>query len=223
MSDDDFVTIATYFDPTEARLLQGALQAAGVDAIVGDGNTVQTDQLLAIAVRVRVRVPASQVEAARQAMKALDEGAFALDGENASPAKPASMPQPAPLFGPDAAALWSLVLTPLFGTALMLVNAWRDPQAVDRATATAWVVAAAAALAGAIAFSLTAGHAGAWSLARIGLAFLTVVWYVAVAQPLSKRVIRRYGAMYRRAPTMALGWALLAMGVAGRWIVGQVG
>jgi hypothetical protein len=222
-SDDDFVTIATFFDPTEARLLQGVLKSADLDAVVGDGNTVQMDQLLAIAVRVRVRVPASQVAAARRAMKDLQDGAFALEGDDALPAPPPPAAQPAPLFGPDAAALWSLPLTPLFGTVLMWLNARRDPAAAEPEAALRWLVVAGVAVAGALAFALASGRAADWLVARLALAGLTFVWYFAAAQPLSRAFIRRYGAMYRRAPTVSLALALLAAVLAARWAADLLG
>jgi len=211
MGEDDRVTIATFFDPTEARLLCGALEAAGIEASVGDGNTVQTDTLLAIAVKVRVRVRSADVAAAQDVMKALSEGAFALDGEDALPPAPPVSPQPVALFSPDAAAVWSLPLTPLFGTALMLVNAWRDPVAVPRASAVAWFVTALLAATAGATLAFDASRADARALLPLLSAPLVFVWYFAAAQPLSKSLLRRYGSGYRREPTATIGAALLAL------------
>lgn len=200
---DDWVTVATCFDPTEAHLLQGALSAAGIEAAVGDGQTVQTDPLLAIAVRVRVRVRARDEAAARAVLQEREAGVLALPGEDAQPPEPAPEPQPAALFNPDAAALWSLLLTPVFGTALMAVNAWRDPAAVGRWSAAAWLVAT-------VAVAVAGGPLViAW----------WPVWYLFGAQPVSRALLARYGRGYRRSSIAGLAIALAAALLAAGWLV----
>jgi hypothetical protein len=210
---DDYVTVATFFDPIEATVLCGALRAVHLDAVVGDGQTVQTDTLLAIAVKVRVRVPASQVAAAREAMSAIRSGALALEGEDAVVAPPPPAPQPAPLFSPDVAALWSLLLTPLFGTALMAANAWRDPAAVRRPVAYAWFAVCCAAVLGLVVYLNSSARDNALFVARLWLLALTATWYFGCAQPLSKSLIRRYGTGYARRSATWFGLAALAVGV----------
>lgn len=208
---DDYVTVATFFDPTEARVLCGALRAVALDAVVGDGQTVQTDALLAIAVQVRVRVPGSQVAAARRAMEDIREGRLALEGDDAVDPLPAPEVQPAALFSPDAAALWSLVLTPVFGTALLAIDAWRDPRAVDRAVAGGWLVLALVATAVAGVDVARSGLEDAWFTGWLQLAAVTLAWYFACAMPLSAAMIRRYGVGYRRLPVAHWGLALLVL------------
>ena len=53
----DWQTLATFFSPTEAYLLRGCLQSAGVPAVVADAHLVQAHTLLAGAIPVRVLVP----------------------------------------------------------------------------------------------------------------------------------------------------------------------
>jgi hypothetical protein len=86
--EDDFVTVARYLDATDAHLMCSCLQAAGLDAMLGDAHLVQTNGLWAIALGgVRVRVPQSQVAHAQDVIAAFERGDLALkddfDGEEA--------------------------------------------------------------------------------------------------------------------------------------------
>lgn len=75
----DLFIVAQYLMPTEAHLAQGCLAASGIPAVVADDNLVQTYSLIAPAVGgVRVMVPASFVEQARQVLAAMERGEFAL-------------------------------------------------------------------------------------------------------------------------------------------------
>jgi hypothetical protein len=67
------------FDPTEAHLLRGLLESEGIPAFVADGNIVQNNQFLTIAVGfVRVLVPESRFEEALALLKRFRAGEFAL-------------------------------------------------------------------------------------------------------------------------------------------------
>lgn len=82
MSDDpdDWLTVARFSDAVEAQLLQGRLQADGIEAFLADRNHVQADPLIALALGgVRVQVKARDVDAARVVIAALASGDYALD------------------------------------------------------------------------------------------------------------------------------------------------
>jgi hypothetical protein len=81
----DWQTLVTFFSPTEAFLLRGCLQAAGVPAVVADAALVQAHGLLASAIPVRVQVPERRLEEARRVVQAFHRGDFALpdDGPEA--------------------------------------------------------------------------------------------------------------------------------------------
>jgi hypothetical protein len=75
----EWVTIARVLVPMDAHILRGRLEAEGIPALVADGNLVQTNSLLSVAVGgVRVQVPAPFVSQAREIMAAIGGGAFAL-------------------------------------------------------------------------------------------------------------------------------------------------
>jgi hypothetical protein len=76
----DMVTVARRLNSLEAELLRGCLVADGLPATLVDAHTVQTDTLLTTALGgVRIMVPSSCAEQARQTIAAFDRGAFTLD------------------------------------------------------------------------------------------------------------------------------------------------
>jgi hypothetical protein len=78
----DWQTLETFFNPTEAHLLQGCLQASGVPALVTDDHTVQTHLLLASAIQVRVLVPERRLAHAKAVQAAWHRGEFALPDDD---------------------------------------------------------------------------------------------------------------------------------------------
>ena len=76
----DLVQIARLFTPIEAHMLQSRLQADGVHAVVVDAQLVGNDPLLTMALGgVRVLVPESHLERAREIVSAIERGDYALD------------------------------------------------------------------------------------------------------------------------------------------------
>jgi len=81
----DLVLIARLFTPIEAHMLQSRLEAEGVPAVVTDGHIVGVNPLLTMAVGgVRVLVPESDVERAREIMRAIERGDYRLDEHKGS-------------------------------------------------------------------------------------------------------------------------------------------
>ena len=74
----DWQTLTTVFSPTEAYLLRGVLQAAGVSAAVADAHLVQAHGLLAPAIPVRVQVPEWRLSEGRAVLAAFERGEFGL-------------------------------------------------------------------------------------------------------------------------------------------------
>jgi hypothetical protein len=74
----DWQTLVTVFSPTEAFLLRGVLQAAGLPAAVADVHLVQTHSLLAPAIPVRVLVPERRVERGQEVLAAFERGEYGL-------------------------------------------------------------------------------------------------------------------------------------------------
>ncbi|WP_372660102.1 DUF2007 domain-containing protein [Hydrogenophaga sp.] len=90
----DWQTLVTFFSPTEAYLLRGCLQAAGVPAVVADAHLVQTHTLLAGAIPVRVLVPELRLSEAQDVVAAYQRGEFALPDEDPSSNPPFSEDSP---------------------------------------------------------------------------------------------------------------------------------
>ncbi len=87
----DLVTVTRVFNSLEAEMLRGCLEAEGIPATLGDAQTIQTDTLLTVALGgIRVMVPASFADAARQTVEAFERGALAIDElpDDAAPAAP---------------------------------------------------------------------------------------------------------------------------------------
>ncbi|OSZ63455.1 DUF2007 domain-containing protein [Hydrogenophaga sp. IBVHS2] len=75
----DWVTLTTVFQPLEAFMLRGVLQAAGVPAAVADAHLVQAHGLLAPAIPVRVLVPEQCRTQAEAVLAAFHRGDYRLD------------------------------------------------------------------------------------------------------------------------------------------------
>jgi hypothetical protein len=75
----DFETVAQLFNPLNAYVVAGCLEAAGIPTVVADTNLVHLNSLLAIAVGgVRIRVPAARTTEAEEVIAAYYRGDFAL-------------------------------------------------------------------------------------------------------------------------------------------------
>ncbi|MFP8835108.1 putative signal transducing protein [Hydrogenophaga sp. XSHU_21] len=86
--DGDWQTLTTVFSPTEAWMLRGVLQAAGVPAAVADAHLVQTHGLLAPAIPVRVQVPERWLTRAEEVLAAYERGDFGLSDEHVDGDRP---------------------------------------------------------------------------------------------------------------------------------------
>jgi hypothetical protein len=84
-AEGDWKTLTTFFNPTEAILLRGCLQAAGVPAAVADAHLVQTHSLLAGAIPVRVLVPEDRIVEAEAVVAAFHRGDFSLSDDELPP------------------------------------------------------------------------------------------------------------------------------------------
>jgi hypothetical protein len=73
----DWQTLITVFSPTEAYLLRGVLQAAGVPAAVADAHLVQ-----ACAIPVRVQVPEHRRVQAEGVLAAFERGDYGLSDDH---------------------------------------------------------------------------------------------------------------------------------------------
>jgi len=81
----DWVMIARYLSFTEVHLLKSRLESAGIPAMIGDANLIQTDALLSPAMRgANVRVPEAYVPEALEIVAAFKRGDFRLP-ENFDP------------------------------------------------------------------------------------------------------------------------------------------
>jgi hypothetical protein len=81
----DFETVAQLFNPIDASIISGCLEAAGIPTVIADTNLVQLNSLLAIAVGgVRIRVPAARVAEAGEIIAAYHRGDLALPDDDDS-------------------------------------------------------------------------------------------------------------------------------------------
>ncbi len=78
----DMVLLVGNLTPTEAHILCSCLVAAGIQARAGDTDTVQANDLWAIALGgAKIRVPETQLTEAQAVLQAFKDGAFALDDD----------------------------------------------------------------------------------------------------------------------------------------------
>lgn len=70
---ESFITLATFNLPVEAHLAKAKLESEGIEARIGDENIVSINWLYSNAVGgVKLQVPASQAERARQILQAVE-------------------------------------------------------------------------------------------------------------------------------------------------------
>lgn len=128
-----------------------------------------------------------------------------------TPPHPAAAPAPA-LWNPNAAALWSLLLTPAFGAFLHMKNWQALGESARAETSRKWFVGVIAVMLGAALVGLLLPESkavDAFSRA-FGLALL-ISWYMQNGRGQIQFVLGRYGKAYPRR-----GWALaLLYGVLG--------
>ncbi|HEX8614765.1 MAG TPA: hypothetical protein VF800_26075 [Telluria sp.] len=117
--------------------------------------------------------------------------------------------QSAPLWNPDAAACWSLLFTPLFGTYLLIRN-WEALGEPKRAERTCWWFAASLiVLILNFYLSLLREEASPMQTSHV---VLLLVWYIAAASPQERYVRERFGTDYaRRSWALALPCALVLL------------
>jgi hypothetical protein len=215
----DLVRVATCQTPTEAHLLRGVLQAAGLTPYVADANIVQVHAWLTQAVGgVRVLVPSAQLKAAQEAIADFHAGAYQLEGEE--------MPSPvyrsigSPVFCPERAVFLSFALTPVFGAAVHVANASISSDNNRLAYKWIWlfVLAAFSAAGIIIAHQIDSGPLVVFR-ASLSLSFITLVWYFIEGQEQSRYFLKKYGPKYEKKGLtklsfivifvmLGLGWAL---------------
>ncbi|MFT3736340.1 MAG: DUF2007 domain-containing protein [Rhodocyclaceae bacterium] len=84
---EDWVILEDNLEPTEAKVLHSLLESEDIPALVDDFNTANAFGQLAIVIKgVRVRVPQSQAEAAREILEEFARGRLTLtDGDEEAP------------------------------------------------------------------------------------------------------------------------------------------
>ena len=212
------LVLARFGNVMEAQVLKHLLVSEGISASLGDAHTVQTNGLWANALGgVRVMVPADSLARARQLMDEMQAGLLALDGD-ADPALPAPvLATERALWNVDVAALFSLVLTPVFGNVLMLLNARTLADTRGKRTATVWLVISIAVVAYAV-WMLGAPGQSPWLGFRASgfVAPYTLVWYLLGAHAQSSRIAKAHGRQYvHRSVSRATPLALLAIAAVG--------
>lgn len=220
---DDFVCVAQRQTATEAHLIKGVLQSAGLTPHVGDEHIVQFYSLITPALGgVRVLVPGSEVAAARRAIADYEAGHLLLEGEEA-PAPPSGKLS-APVFNPDHAAMLGFVLTPAFGAAIQLANARTVAPGASRIGPwISFLVLAAMSLAGVLALHERQGGVFVVFLASLLLSAVNIAWYVLGGQRQSRTLIATYGSRYetKSLVTLAVGSAIAALAFG--WILSTLG
>jgi hypothetical protein len=196
----DFVVVDRVQSPTEAHIIRSCIESAGIAAELGDANTVQMNWIWTVALGgVRVLARASVAGQAREVVAMYHSGALTLEGESTEPAAVVPLEPGQALWNVDAAAVWSLWVTPLFGAVLQWLNA-RTLRDADMARASLqWVAVSAIATVFAMAHMLQRDASlASLQVASSLLSPLTCVWYIASGRDHSKRIIARHGRRYRK-------------------------
>lgn len=206
----DMTTVARRTTPTEANLLKNVLVAAGIPAVVADVNLIQADSWMANAYGgVRVMVRAAHVQSALATIKAFEAGAFELETDDDGPSQAVPQKIDLRLWGADAAAFWSLFLTPVFGSVIHYLNS-RTLQHRQLASVL-WLLASVTVtvLACYFTFSKRWDPAASFQVSVIVSGF-TFVWYVFSGRAQSAHITQSFGSQYVKRPLFPLGVATFA-------------
>lgn len=220
--DGDVVRVATCESATEAHLLRGVLESAGLAPRVADAHTVQANAWMTQAVGgVRVLVPAAQARDALQVIAQFHAGAFQLEGEQA--AGPTYQVQASPVFSPDRAALLSLVLTPVFGAAVQWANAATLRDGARRRAQWAWllVLTLASVAATAVMHRLNPGP-GVIFRASLAMSAVTLVWYFVSGQDQSRALLATYGPRFQRRSLVVPAGLVALLLLAAGWLLSEL-
>lgn len=217
---EEWVTVARVMDPIGANVLRGCLEAAGIPAVVSDANIVQANAFLTNAVGgIRVQVPASFEDSAKRVIDDYEKGAYRLEDDDEQQA-PAPQQTDLRLWGPDAAAFFSLLLTPLFAAAIHFENSRVLKDARLFRIASVWLF---------ISFVVTVATmflvlSKRWDVISpftVGgtLSIYTLIWYFAAGRTQSKYIATSFGAKYQNrgllTPALWVFILLFAIGYAG--------
>jgi hypothetical protein len=215
----DMTTVARKTTPTEANLLKNMLIAAGIPAVVADANLIQADSWMVNAYGgVRIMVRAAHAEAALETIKAFESGSFELDIDEEEPREAAPQRTDLRLWGADAAAFWSLFLTPVFGSAIHYLNSRTLGHRQMAAMLWMLVSLAVTVLAFHFTFSKRWDPAASFQASLIVSGF-TFIWYVFSGRSQSAHIVRSFGSQYVKRPLFPL-WmtsfvAMFLIGLAG--------
>jgi len=214
MDGDDYVAVDNCATPTDAHLVKGVLESAGLTAVTTDGHLLQAyDWLTPAAGGVRVLVPASEAAAARRALADYRAGALELPDEDDTP-RPALERLARPIYSPDIAALLSFVLVhPAFGAGVHLLNARKLQPRGAGVLAWGWFIVLAASHLITMMLMLQ-GSGPLAALAALGVSLLTAIWYLSFAQAHSRAVLQRYGPAYPRLSLVPLALGVFVLEVA---------
>ena len=221
--DGDMTTIARLSMPTEAGILKDCLRAAGIPACIADGNLVQADSLLSIAVGgVRVMVPTSRLDEAKEVLHDFERGAFELESDDERPVVKPKVTN-IPLWNPDAAAFFAIFLTPVFASIIHFLNSRALQNQKLMRTATISLVTSVVITA--IALYMAAFRGWSWVTmfhASLIASAYTLLWYFFAGHYQSKFIAEYCGTRYLKRGLMK--FVLLAVicmmlpGYIGEWL-----
>ncbi len=194
----DWTRVASFTMPTEAHLLVGVLEAAGLTARLADANLVQADAWMTQALGgVRVLVPASQLRRAEAVIAEFNAGAYQLEGEAETPAAPLQQ-QPAAVYSPDRAAVLAFFLTPVFAVGVQIANT-RLLHRRQRLSSWLWLaLLLVLSISGAVAAFEVSPSPWIVLQGSMGMSAFTVVWYFLSGREQSRSLFVDYGPRYAR-------------------------
>jgi len=83
MDEEHLVTVGSYTDPIQAHIAGGRLESEGIPVVVADEHLIWGNWMLSNALGgVKLQVPSSRAEQARQILIEMDHGEYALQEEN---------------------------------------------------------------------------------------------------------------------------------------------
>lgn len=187
-------------DVTEAHLFKQVLAGAGIPAEIADSHLMQTYHFLSVGHGgVRLLVATEDLSAAQTTLEEFKQGQFSLVDAEREPAPATYASQGQPVFSPEQAAIWSALLSPVFGTAIHYWNARLCPDYPRKTQSLIWLILSLICTL-LVAINLPLFELGVNLSLRISISLLvfSVIWYLLEAQEQSRWLLKHYGPAYQR-------------------------
>jgi hypothetical protein len=212
-TENALIIVANCGTPTEAQLIKNMLKTVDIHAFIDQANLMQGNGFLGGSAvgSVNVLVAKADLEGAQEVMRDFNRGQFLLEGETLEQAIQYKILD-RPVFSPNAALVWSFLLTPAFYFSLHICNlkALGRTQELFRAKLSLYFFILLSLLGMGFLFS----QSPSWAVpihVSLSFSFITLILYLFSSDKQSGILIKEYGVHYPRRSLFKFAFSSLLM------------